>query len=62
MPQSSIYNEQEGDFKMQLGILIGLVVVLGLTASFLSYFISKTLNSNDSSKVDEVPENYPHTN
>ncbi|GIN59777.1 hypothetical protein [Lederbergia ruris] len=47
---------------MQLGILIGLVVVLGLTASFLSYFISKTLNSNDSSKVDEVPENYPHTN
>ncbi|MBO0993471.1 hypothetical protein [Bacillus sp. SD088] len=46
---------------MQFGILIGLVIVLGTVASFLSYFISKTLNFNDSSKVDEVPDKYTHT-
>ncbi|WP_165589641.1 hypothetical protein [Lederbergia galactosidilytica] len=47
---------------MNLGILIGLVIVLGTTASFLSYFIYKTLNFNDASKVDEVPDNHPYSN
>ncbi|MCJ7840809.1 hypothetical protein MUB24_07795 [Lederbergia sp. NSJ-179] len=46
---------------MQLGILIGLIFVLGTTAAFLAYFIGKTLNFNDASKIDEVPEKHPQS-
>lgn len=40
---------------MQMGVLIGLSIFLGLVALFLIYFIGSVLDSSDSNSIDELP-------
>ncbi|MBM7717094.1 hypothetical protein MHB50_12725 [Siminovitchia sp. FSL H7-0308] len=40
---------------MQLGVLIGLSILLGVIAVFLIYFLGGALDSEDSKKIDELP-------
>ncbi|MFS0647217.1 hypothetical protein [Siminovitchia sp. 179-K 8D1 HS] len=40
---------------MQLGVLIGLSVLLVIIAVFLVYFIGSVLDSEDSNRIDELP-------
>jgi hypothetical protein len=44
---------------MQLGIVIGLSVMLGVIAVFLVYFIRGVLDSEDSTTVDQLPDSQP---
>lgn len=40
---------------MQLGVLIGLSIFLGVVAVFLVYFIGSVLDSGDANSIDELP-------
>ncbi|MBD8007287.1 hypothetical protein [Bacillus norwichensis] len=40
---------------MQMGVLIGLSILLGAVAIFLVYYIGSVLDSSDSNRIDELP-------
>lgn len=44
---------------MDLSVLIGLVIFLGVVALFLVFFISSALNFDDASTVDSLPASAP---
>lgn len=44
---------------MQLLSFLGIMAVIGSVAVFLMYFLSASaMDSRDSSKIDEIPENH----
>lgn len=52
-------SQSEGGFRMAdlWVITFGIVGILGLFGGILMYFLSKTLDSRDASKVDALPPN-----
>ena len=46
---------------MQLGVVIGIMIFLGIVGTFLLFAISSSMNSDDANRVDDIPEDLKKT-
>lgn len=46
---------------MQLAAVVGIVIFLGIVGTFLLFSIRDVMNSDDSSRIDDIPENLEQT-
>ncbi|MBS4209232.1 hypothetical protein [Bacillus sp. FJAT-50079] len=42
---------------MELGVFLGIMGILGVVGAFLLFIIGKSMNSEDASTIDELPQN-----